>query len=181
MFAVKGGLPEGKNPVTEEGGLPVALAESRGRRPEAVEFKTGSGNRPEADALRVFVKFTVGNGMKPDHGKVEFAVELAVGTGKRPDLGLVEFAVTLEVGFGRPDMVMMGPVALTLGKMPAEPEKAGYAVMFSVGKGRLEKGKLEALTRAGLPVGGYPELGVETVELGNPRLVKDKVGWKNVG
>ena len=53
-------------------------------------------------------------------------------------------------------------VAFTLGKMPA---KVGIVVMFKVGKGRLEKGRLVTFGGTRLPSKGYPELGDETVEL----------------
>lgn len=104
---------KGKNAVAGESGLPVAFAECRGRR--LVEFKIGSGMRPDTDALKFVVEFTVGNGKRPDFGKVEFAVKFAVGEGKKPDLGTVGFAVKLKVGIGRPETVLIGPiVALTL-------------------------------------------------------------------
>lgn len=56
-------------------------------------------------------------------------------------------------------------VAFTLGKMPAETEKVGIVVMFKVGNGRLEKGRLVTFGGTRFPSNGYPELGDETVEL----------------
>ena len=50
-------------------------------------------------------------------------------------------------------------VALTLGKMPAETEKVGIAVIFKTGKGRLEKGRFVTFAGTRLPDSGYPELG----------------------
>ena len=175
---------KGRNPVTGDRGLPVMFTEGSGRRPEAVVFKIGERKRPDTDALKLVVKFTVGIGKKPDFGNVELAVELAVGTGKKPDLGRVEFAVKFavgqgkkpdlckvglavkfEYGTGRPEIGKMGfAVPLTLGKMPAETER--------VGKGRAEAGKFGTPVGIRVPGNGYPELGLETVELVTLRNVK---------
>ena len=171
---------KGRNPVTGDSGLPVALTEGSGRRPEAVVFKMGECKRPDTDALKLVVKFTVGIGKKPDLGKVD----LAVGTGKKPDLGRVNLSVKFAVGQGqKPDLCKVGlavkfeygtgrteigkigfAVPLTLGKMPAETER--------VGKGRAEAGKFGTPVGIRVPGIGYPELGVETVELVALRNVK---------
>lgn len=134
---------KGKTPVTGDSGLPVAFTGGRGIRPEAVVFKIGRGNRPDTDALKLVVKFTVGKGKKPelgrgkipDLGRVEFTVKFPVGEGKKPDFGKVGYAVNLEFGVEWPIIEL--PVALKLGKIPAETE----LVMFKVGKGRAEAGK----------------------------------------
>lgn len=157
---------KGKNPVTWDSGLPVAFTEGRGKRPEAVEFKIRGGKRPDIDALKSVVKFTVGNGKRPDLIRVKFAVKFTVGEGKKPDLGDVGFAVKLKVGVGGPEIEVSGlTVALILGKMPAETEKVGIVVMFRIGKGRLEKGRFVMFVGIRLPDSGYPELGIDTVEL----------------
>lgn len=70
-------------------------------------------------------------------------------------------------------------VALPVGKMPVETEKIGFVVVFKIGNGGAEMGYFETFVETRLAGSGYPEIGVETVELGISWLVTGKDGNSN--